>query len=426
MSDSSSLIENNDRVPSVNVLIAAHQAESTIQAAVDSVVAQTYAHWSISIVDDGSRDATWEKLLEIASSDDRIHVEQIHHSGVSVTRNRLLETSRGEFIFFLDADDVLETTALDDLVSVALKDNSDVVLGRTTRVTSSKSYELPEVVKSGIYELKATTFVSSPELVHSLGAANKLIKRELAQVVTFENSLATAEDQPWLVAVYLAAAKISTAKRPTYRWIQSNDPGARSLSSQVRSGDDIYFSAQLRSLQMSLHVIENSECTSTDSRRLQIALLQRSIVRDLVPGVVAAIQNSSNENLLFIEEFVRVLNFIQSHDLGVSLANELADVVVMSVFAQRKANAAKRNKIMKLRENLLRLIDVKDISETSATGLISIGPTTFLVNTRKFVERMSHSNSHSAQGKFAFVQGLISTPNIIVTTARAGKFTTRF
>lgn len=90
----------------VSVIIPAYNAEKFIEEAIASVLRQTYAHREIIVVDDGSLDNTQERVKKYAS--DVVYVWQRNSGGFPGSpRNRGLESSRGEFLCFLDADDIM-------------------------------------------------------------------------------------------------------------------------------------------------------------------------------------------------------------------------------------------------------------------------------------------------------------------------------
>ncbi|MDA9958168.1 glycosyltransferase [Alphaproteobacteria bacterium] len=88
----------------VSVVMPAFNAAEFIGQAILSVLEQSYEHWELIIVDDGSTDATSEVISGFA--DDRIFYIFQENSGVAAARNRAIKSSRGNFIAFLDADDL--------------------------------------------------------------------------------------------------------------------------------------------------------------------------------------------------------------------------------------------------------------------------------------------------------------------------------
>ncbi|MGK7878225.1 MAG: glycosyltransferase family 2 protein [Xenococcaceae cyanobacterium] len=95
---------SKSRKPTISVVIPAYNAEKWISETIKSVQQQTFSNWEIIVIDDGSCDGTLETLRGIV--DERLKVFPYEHTGVSVARNRGLAHSAGEFIAFLDADDL--------------------------------------------------------------------------------------------------------------------------------------------------------------------------------------------------------------------------------------------------------------------------------------------------------------------------------
>lgn len=92
--------------PTFSVVIAAFNAERTIEETIDSVLAQSDADFELIVVDDGSEDLTLPFVLRKATADCRIKVATQANQGVSAARNLGVAKARGQYLAFLDADDV--------------------------------------------------------------------------------------------------------------------------------------------------------------------------------------------------------------------------------------------------------------------------------------------------------------------------------
>ena len=93
--------------PLVSVIMPAWNAAPFLEAAITSVVQQTLGDWELFVIDDCSTDDTFAIARRCAADDPRIHVLQnAVNSGVAVTRNRGIEQATGEYIAFLDSDDI--------------------------------------------------------------------------------------------------------------------------------------------------------------------------------------------------------------------------------------------------------------------------------------------------------------------------------
>ncbi|MBI5550193.1 MAG: glycosyltransferase family 2 protein [Desulfobacterales bacterium] len=91
-----------DRPPLVSVVVPTFNRAAQIGAAVDSVLAQSYPHWELIVVDDGSQDET---PLMLSAYGERIRTIRQENRGVSAARNRGILAAAGEFIALLDSDD---------------------------------------------------------------------------------------------------------------------------------------------------------------------------------------------------------------------------------------------------------------------------------------------------------------------------------
>ncbi len=97
-----------------SVIIPTYNNEQKIERAVNSVVKQTCNSWELIIVDDGSTDATEDKLKSFLSEHNNIKYFKQANKGVTVARNTGVEFATGEFICFLDSDDEVKENWLSD------------------------------------------------------------------------------------------------------------------------------------------------------------------------------------------------------------------------------------------------------------------------------------------------------------------------
>ncbi|HDR52798.1 MAG TPA: glycosyltransferase family 2 protein [Mariniphaga anaerophila] len=129
--DSSEFIEMNEPVPAISVITIVKNNEELLPRAVDSVLRQTLTDFEYIIVNDGSIDGTGGIIEEYAAQDKRVlplHISK--NVGRAKARNTGMDAAKGQYIFFLDSDDYLPSTALLDLYEVAEEDNADIVYGR--------------------------------------------------------------------------------------------------------------------------------------------------------------------------------------------------------------------------------------------------------------------------------------------------------
>ena len=102
-------------MPKVSVIMPVYNGARFVAEAIESVLAQTWQDWELTIIDDGSTDST-PSILK-AFSDPRIIIIRQENRGEGAARNVGLDTAMGEYVAFLDADDLYLSNALADLVA---------------------------------------------------------------------------------------------------------------------------------------------------------------------------------------------------------------------------------------------------------------------------------------------------------------------
>lgn len=113
--------------PLVSVIIPVYNVEDYLCECVDSAINQTYKNLQIILVDDGSTDSSGKICDDYAEKDERISVVHQKNGGLSVARNTGLSNAKGKYIYFLDSDDYVVDNTIENLVSIADKDKSDIV-----------------------------------------------------------------------------------------------------------------------------------------------------------------------------------------------------------------------------------------------------------------------------------------------------------
>lgn len=113
----------------ISIIIPVYNRQEFIEECVQSVFAQSHQNFEIIIIDDGSTDNTPTLCKKLADIDSRIVLLQGEHTGVSAARNIGLDAMHGDYVFFLDSDDIIHPLLLEALLS-GLK-NSDASIAAT-------------------------------------------------------------------------------------------------------------------------------------------------------------------------------------------------------------------------------------------------------------------------------------------------------
>lgn len=209
---------NTQGSPVVSVVLCFYNEERFLDEAVHSVIAQDYPHWELILVDDGSSDRSTLKAKEYARKyyDKIVYVHHPGHcnEGLSASRNLGISRAKGEFIAFLDADDVWYENKLSAQLSIFEKNPEVTVLLEASQYWRSWSSENEKdvTVAVGVPE----KVYDAPELMLKLyplgtGAApcpsGIMARRDVFERCEFEESFRGIfqmyEDQAFLCKVYL-------------------------------------------------------------------------------------------------------------------------------------------------------------------------------------------------------------------------------
>lgn len=120
--------------PLVSVIIPNYNEEKFIALTIESVLKQTYENIEILIVDDGSTDGSPEIIEEYSKKDSRICFLKQENLNASIARNRAIEQAKGEYLYFLDSDDIVYPDSLIQMVTTAINTQADLVIGNMQEI----------------------------------------------------------------------------------------------------------------------------------------------------------------------------------------------------------------------------------------------------------------------------------------------------
>lgn len=112
----------------VSVIMPVYGVEDYVGGAIESIQAQTLTDWELFCVDDGSKDRSGEVCDSYAAKDPRIHVIHKENGGAPSARNVAIDKAEGKYLYFCDADDWAEKTMLEDMVSIAEENGSQLIV----------------------------------------------------------------------------------------------------------------------------------------------------------------------------------------------------------------------------------------------------------------------------------------------------------
>ena len=111
----------------VSIITPIYNGAKYVSETIESVLKQTYPHWEMIIVDDGSKDNSAEIIREYVTKDDRIQLIQQPNGGSASARNNGIRRANGRYIALLDADDLWEPTFLESQLALMKEKDAIVV-----------------------------------------------------------------------------------------------------------------------------------------------------------------------------------------------------------------------------------------------------------------------------------------------------------
>lgn len=119
--------------PKISIIVPVYKTEKYIRKCLDSIQAQTFTDWECILVDDGSPDSSGQICDEYSALDERFVTLHKPNGGVSDARNKGIETAKGDWMMFIDADDIIASDTLEKTLSEAKKGNLDIIQFSFTR-----------------------------------------------------------------------------------------------------------------------------------------------------------------------------------------------------------------------------------------------------------------------------------------------------
>ena len=212
-------------MPAISVVVPAYNAERTILETISSLQWQTFSDFEIIVINDGSTDLTLGRLSTVW--DARLKVFSYENAGVSIARNRGLQHATGDFITFIDADDLWTPNKLESQFAALNQcPQAGVAYSRTCFMDEQgKAFHVDNTTlpEGDVYaKLLTKNFLLSP-------GSNPLVRRQALESVNgFDPSLTHGED--WDLYLRLASRwEFVAVSQPQVFYRQS----ATSASSQV-------------------------------------------------------------------------------------------------------------------------------------------------------------------------------------------------
>lgn len=190
----------------VSIIIPLFNMENKIGNCLESIFAQSYLNYEIIIVDDGSIDQSKSVVDQIVKQSTKVKYFYQENKGVSNARNKGIALSKGQFILFVDADDIISPDFIENLV-INYEEEDDIVLCGLTKICPDSKRYITAVPKVGSFSREQVfhDFLLYQKRDGFYGfVCSKLIKSEILKIndIWFDENIKLSEDLNFFIQYY--------------------------------------------------------------------------------------------------------------------------------------------------------------------------------------------------------------------------------
>ena len=215
----------------VSVIVPIYQVEAYLPRCLDSILAQTFKDFELILVNDGTKDDCPRIMEAYAAQDTRIRLIHKENGGLSSARNAGLDIAKGKYIAFVDSDDYIESTLLEDTVAAAESTGVEQVLFNYCKVDESGVHEPYLHFEDEVIDVKALGLAKYfyrywMPYKHGQEAWSKLYRREIIEQYGLRyapNVEIFAEDTLFSAMYLLHTRKIAALKKAYVYYVQRGD-----------------------------------------------------------------------------------------------------------------------------------------------------------------------------------------------------------
>jgi CDP-glycerol glycerophosphotransferase len=215
--------------PVLSVVVPFYNVEAYLEACLASLERQTLRDLEVIMVDDGSPDGSEAIAKRFAAKDDRFILVQQENQGLGPARNTGVRHATGEFLAFVDSDDIVPRYAYDMMVGSLRETGSDIVCGGVMRIGANGLESSPMHAPIFRSDRRKTHVRQYKELLNDRTAWNKVFRRSFWDKHAFAFPPGLYEDIPVTVPAHALAGTVDVLKETIYHW-RIRETGTKSIT----------------------------------------------------------------------------------------------------------------------------------------------------------------------------------------------------
>ena len=227
--------KGENHMETVSIIVPCYNGEKTLERCVNSVLAQTYPHFELILIDNESTDESPRIIEKMARADARVRSFYCPNRGVSAARNFGLRAAKGDYIEFLDADDEMAPDMLEKLLAALEKTDADLAVCNYYGNPMFLS-DLPERV----FDLtdKSDLLAFTRDAFGFLVPWNKLYRKKTVEGIFVDETVAFTEDELFSLTVLKKASRVVTLSERLYHYHCATEENTVSCIQQSVSDSD--------------------------------------------------------------------------------------------------------------------------------------------------------------------------------------------
>jgi glycosyltransferase involved in cell wall biosynthesis len=217
----------------ISIIIPIYNAEKYLKELFDSIDRQTYNNYEVILINDGSTDNSEKICIDYSNSNNKVKYFKKENTGVSDTRNYGIERCSGKYICFIDADDTLDKTYLEDFSNIVIKENVELVccdfykfscVEDLTKKVTVENKTKTKYVNNEKYDVMYSKYCGY--LWNKIFLKDIIIKND----IKFDSTIAMMEDMLFLIRYLKFINTVICIDKQNYNYRQITGSASKNLS----------------------------------------------------------------------------------------------------------------------------------------------------------------------------------------------------
>lgn len=224
-------------MPKISIIVPVYNVEKYMERSINSILNQTYTDIEVLLIDDGSLDNSGKICDEFAEKDSRVKVFHKENGGVSSARNLGLDNATGDYIGFVDPDDIIDPNMYNVLLDNLISSESDISF--CDYCCFSNYSEIDFVSNNNIKkytrnELLKEALVPNTRICLMGTIWNRIYRFDVVKDIRFNEALKNGEDTEYAFNCIMKSEKLVMTDAKFYKYFVRNDGAVATQSSESR------------------------------------------------------------------------------------------------------------------------------------------------------------------------------------------------